>query len=219
MSFGLFWPVFRVMVPAIGFYWIFWSPNIGVHYKDFNHYVQRWHNGSPVAFSASFKFPYYLITRQNRGVLSGLPNLTCAAAKNCVLSAFELWQAPLWSCLFIVRICVWFMFVLIIIISLNFSPMWLMQRISSRWAAIQGTFFLLFFVFFQWHGDVVEDGGGLSISKLIEWKKKKTISQVLQLQLHFYRFYFSFFFLFFFFPLFFPHFLETAVISFHFCFW
>jgi hypothetical protein len=42
---------------------------------------------------------------------------------------------------------------------------------------------------------------------------------VLQLQLHFYRFYFSFFFLFFFFPLFFPHFLETAVISFHFCFW
>ncbi len=47
-----------------------------------------------------------LITRQNRGVLSGLPNLTWAAAKNCVSSAFELWQAPLWSFLFIVRICV-----------------------------------------------------------------------------------------------------------------
>jgi hypothetical protein len=62
----------------------------------------------------------------------------------------------------------------------------------------------------------VEDGGGLSISKLIEWKKKKPISQVLQLQLHFSRFYFSFYFSFF--PLFFPPFLETAVISFHFCF-
>ncbi len=159
-----------------------------------------------------------LVTRQNRGVLSGLPNLTWAAAKNCVSSAFELWQAPLRSCSFIVRICVWCMFVLIIIIRLKFSPMWLMQRISSRWAAIQGTFFLLFFVFFQWHGDVVEDGGGLSISRLIEWKKKKKkpISQVLQLQLHFSRFYFSS--IFFIFSFFHP-FLETGVISFHFCFW
>jgi hypothetical protein len=89
------------MVPAIGFYWIFWPPNIGVHDKDFNHYVQNddimvllWH------FLPLFSS---LITRQNRGVLSGLPNLTWAAAKNCASSASELWQAPLWPCLFIVR--------------------------------------------------------------------------------------------------------------------
>jgi hypothetical protein len=80
-----------------------------------------------------------------------------------------------------------------------------------------GNFFPSFFVFFQWHGDVLEDGGGLSISKLIEWKKKrKPISQVLQLQLHFSRFYFPFVLLLFLFPT--PPFWETAVISFHFCF-
>ncbi len=51
-----------------------------------------------------------------------------------------------------------------------------------------GNFFrFLFLVFFQWRGDVVEDGGELIVSNLIEWKKqkKKPISQVLQLQLHF----------------------------------
>ncbi len=191
------------MVPAIGFYWTFCPPPIlefmtktSITMYNDDIMVLLWHFLPP--FSS-------LIIRQNRGVLSGLPNLTWAAAKNCVSSAFELWQAPLWPCLFIVRICGWFMFVLIIM-SLNFSPMWLMQRISSRWAAIQGTFFLLFFVFFQLHGDVVEDGGGLSVSKLIEWKKKKKkpISQVLQLQLHFSRFYFAFISIYFsFFPPFF----------------